>query len=259
MVDLGKPDSMRMAIRALRPDLIVNAAAYTAVDKAESEPTLAHAINGVAPGVLAEEARRLGAVLVHYSSDYVFDGLSHVPYVECDTPLPVNAYGRSKRAGEAAVAAIGGAYLILRTSWVYDSRGDNFLLKMLSAAEARDEVRVVDDQTGSPTWARALAKATVTLIRHTARVRDTPGVYHLAGIGAVTRYDFVRRALELSSRQHPLCKLARVLPAKSADFPLPAARPAYSALDSTKISETFGIEITGWETQLKDCLAHRVV
>jgi dTDP-4-dehydrorhamnose reductase len=251
--DLGRPDSMRTAIRELRPDLIVNAAAYTSVDKAEAEQTLAHSINGVAPGILAEEARKLGAVLVHYSSDYVFDGLSHLPYFESDTPRPINAYGRTKLAGEAAIAATGSAHLILRASWVYDSRGDNFLLKMLRSAQARDELRVVDDQTGSPTWARALAEATVTLIRDVARVREAPGVYHLAAMGAATRYDFIRRAIELSSGRSP-SKLAHVVRAKSADFPLPAARPAYSALDVTKMRETFGIKLSGWEAQLQQCL-----
>jgi dTDP-4-dehydrorhamnose reductase len=253
-IDLSRPETIRAAIRALRPDLIVNAAAYTKVDKAESEEALAHAINAIAPGVLAEEARRLDAVLVHYSSDYVFDGTSLSPCVESDAPRPINAYGRSKLDGEIAIAATGAMHLILRTSWVYDLRGQNFLVTMLRAAEERDELRVVDDQLGCPSWAHAIAEATVALVRDISRIRDAPGIYHLAPVGAVSRYDFVRRAVALAAQRRPLSKLARVVPARSADFPLPAARPAYSALDSARVRQTFGITMANWEIQLHDCL-----
>jgi dTDP-4-dehydrorhamnose reductase len=258
-IDLSRPETICAAIRALRPDLIVNAAAYTEVDKAESEETLAHAINAIAPGVLAEEARRLDAVLMHYSSDYVFDGTSPSAYVETDTPRPINAYGRSKLDGEIAVAATGARHLILRTSWVYDWRGQNFLATMLRAAEAREELRVVDDQLGCPTWAHAIAEATIALMRDIERIRDAPGTYHLAAVGAVSRYDFVRRAVALASQRRPLAKLAQVVPAKSVDFPLPAARPAYSALDSAKVRQTFGIAMAKWEIQLHQCLENASV
>lgn len=256
-IDLARPESTRAVIREFRPDVIVNAAAYTAVDKAESEPALAHAINGIAPGVMAEEARTCGALLMHYSTDYVFDGKSTVPYIESDTPHPVNEYGRSKLAGETAVTAAGGAYLILRASWVYDARGDSFLAKMLNAAETHDELRVVDDQTGSPTWARAIAEASVGLLRNASRIRQSPGIYHMAAAGAVNRYDFVRRALELASGLRMLPKMPRIVPAKTVEFPLPAARPCYSALASGKICEAFGVGLQDWENQLKRCLNER--
>ena len=253
-VDLAQPDSIRTAIRAARPDVIVNAAAYTAVDRAESEENLAHAINATAPGVMAEEAKRLGALLVHYSSDYVFDGVSRKPYVESDTTNPINAYGRSKLAGEAAIAAVGGAYLILRTSWLYDMRGHNFLVTMLRAAKERDELRVVDDQVGSPTWAHSVARATIGVLSDCARARNASGAYHLCASDAVSRYDFVRRLVALAPAQESRVKRVRVLRAKSVDFPLPATRPAFSALDATRLREAFSIELPDWETQLKQCL-----
>ena len=253
-VDLAQPDSIRTAIRATQPDVIVNAAAYTAVDRAETEEDLAHATNATAPGVMAEEAKRLGALLVHYSSDYVFDGASRRPYVESDPPNPINAYGRSKLAGEAAIAAVGGAYLILRTSWLYDMRGHNFLVTMLRAAEERDELCVVDDQVGNPTWAHSVAHATIGVLSDCGRARNATGVYHLCASDAVSRYDFVRRLVALAPADEPRAKLVRVLRAKSVDFPLPAPRPAYSALDATRLREAFGIELPDWETQLKQCL-----
>ena len=164
-MDLADPDSIRRAIRDARPEIIVNAAAYTKVDKAESEPDLAMQVNGVAPGIMAEEAKRLGAILVHYSTDYVFDGELDRPYVEDDPPNPVNAYGKTKLAGERAIEAVGGRHLILRTSWVYSARGSNFVLTVLRLAREKPELAMVDDQTGSPTWARALAEATAELLR----------------------------------------------------------------------------------------------
>ena len=163
-LDLSDPDSIRGKVREIRPDVIVNAGAYTAVDRAESEPELAMAVNGVAPGVLAEEAKQLGALLLHYSTDYVFDGTKAEPYLESDAPNPVSVYGSSKLAGEKAVEAVGGAYLIFRTSWVYGGRGKNFLLTMLRLAGEREELRVVDDQFGAPTWCRTIAEATAQVV-----------------------------------------------------------------------------------------------
>ena len=159
-MDLSDPDAIRRAVREAKPDLIVNAAAYTAVDQAESEPELALAINGVAPGILAEEAKRLGAALIHYSTDYVFDGSKAAPYTEDDEPRPINVYGRTKLAGERAIQAVDVPHLILRTSWVYGARGKNFLLTILRLAQEREELSIVDDQIGAPTWSRAIAMAT---------------------------------------------------------------------------------------------------
>jgi len=254
-LDLGQPDALRAAIRAARPDVIVNAAAYTAVDRAESEADLAHAINATAPGIMAEEAERLGALLVHYSSDYVFDGTSQKPYVESDAPNPINAYGRSKLAGEAAIAAAGGAHLILRTSWLYDMRGSNFVLTMLRLAEEREELRVVDDQVGCPTWARAAAEATLELLNHLPRAKKATGVYHLSARGSVNRYEFTRCLLALTSTRRAHVTQPRLLPIKTADFPSPAGRPRNCILDSTRMKETFGVALPDWEAQLRLCLA----
>lgn len=257
-LDLAQPDSLRAAIRAARPDVIVNAAAYTAVDRAESEEDLAHAINATAPGVMAEEAQRLGALLVHYSSDYVFDGASQKPYVESDTPNPINAYGRSKLAGEAAIAAAGGAYLILRTSWLYDTRGSNFVLTMLRLAGEREVLQVVDDQVGCPTWAHAVAEATLGLLSDLMHAKKASGVYHLSARGSVSRYEFTRRLLALTGALHAHAARPRVLPIKTADFPSPAARPRNCVLDNTRMRDTFGVALPDWEVQLRLCLAARV-
>ena len=254
-LDLAQPDSLRAAIRAARPDVIVNAAAYTAVDRAESEQALAHAINATAPGVMAEEAERLGALLVHYSSDYVFDGALHRPYVETDTPNPINAYGRSKLAGESAIAASGGAHLILRTSWLYDTRGRNFALTMLRLAEEREELRVVDDQVGCPTWARAVAEATLALVSDLTRAKNAAGVYHLSSRGSVSRYELTRRLLALTSARRAKAVQPRILPIRTADFPSAAARPLNCVLDNTCMKKTFGVSLQDWEAQLRLCLA----
>ena len=255
VVDLAQADSIRTAIRAAQPDVIVNAAAYTAVDRAESEEDLAHAINATAPGVMAEEAKRLGALLVHYSSDYVFDGASLKPYVESDTPNPINAYGRSKLAGEGAIAAVGGAHLILRTSWLYDMRGHNFLVTMLRAAEERDELCVVDDQVGCPTWARAVAEATLGLLSDLIRAKKASGIYHLSAGDSVSRYEFTRSLLALTGALRAHGEQPRVVPIKTADFPSTAARPRNCVLDNTRMKERFGVALPDWEAQLRLCLA----
>jgi dTDP-4-dehydrorhamnose reductase len=254
-LDLAQPDSLRAAIRAARPDVIVNAAAYTAVDRAEREQVLADAINATAPRVMAEEAARLGALLVHYSSDYVFDGASHKPYVENDTPNPINAYGRSKLAGEAAIAAAGGAYLILRTSWLYDMRGSNFVLTMLRLAEEREELRVVDDQVGCPTWARAVAESTLALVSDLTRAKNAAGGYHLSSRGSVSRYEFTRRLLALTSTWRAHAVPPRILPIKTVDFPSAAARPLNCVLDNDRMKKTFGVALPDWEAQLRLCLS----
>ena len=195
-MDLANPDSIRKVIRQVQPELIVNAAAYTAVDKAESEPDLAMAINGVAPGIMAEEAKRLNAAIIHYSTDYVFDGNSDRPYAENDAPNPVNVYGATKLAGERAIQSMGVAHLILRTSWVYGARGRNFLLTILKLAKERSELKIVNDQIGAPTWCRMLAEVTSQMVvqhyspvsRQAIPISEASGVYHVVPAGSVSWY-----------------------------------------------------------------------
>lgn len=251
-LDLTRPDTIRKTIRAVRPDVIVNAAGYTHVDSAESKPELMQ-VNAVAPGIMAEEAKRIGAIFVHYSSVYLFDGTRPSPYTEGDAPNPINEYGRSKLAGEHAITQVDGTHLILRASWVYDTRARNFVLTMLRLAAEREELRVVDDQVGSPTWARSIAETTAAILRDIPRARAAAGVYNLSALGAVSRHDFTQRMLELTRdlRSTPAPRLVRF---KTTDFPLPAARPLNSALDNTKLAATFAVPLTDWETQLRGCL-----
>jgi dTDP-4-dehydrorhamnose reductase len=249
-IDLAQPDTIRDAIRSMRPDVIVNAAAYTDVDRAESEPQLAHAVNAHAPGVIAEEAQRIGALLVHYSTDYVFDGAKTGAYAETDATNPLGVYGASKLCGEEAIAAAGGAFVILRSSWVYDSRGRNFVRAILKRADEHGELRVVDDQIGSPTWALAIAEATCELLADSERARAAPGVYHFTAAGSVSRYDLAARILE--KRGGPPVALHRV---RTADIASPAQRPLNCVLDVSRLEATFGISLPSWETQLDRCLA----
>ncbi len=244
-MDLAKADAVRARIREIKPDIIVNAAAYTAVDKAESEPDLAMAVNGVAPGIMADEAKRLGALLVHYSTDYVFDGTKSSPYTEEDVTNPLNLYGKTKLAGERAISASGADYLILRTSWVYSARGKNFLLTILRLATERPELKVVSDQWGAPTWARDIATTT-------ARILDgskEKGLFHLSASGATSWFGFASEILRISGHTLP------IRPIPSAEYPSPAARPANSVLDNTKFRTSFGLELPTWQSSLKHCLA----
>src|SRR5688572_30739222 len=215
-MDLADPDSIHRAIADARPEVIVNAAAYTAVDKAESEPESAMRVNGVAPGIIAEEAARIGALVVHYSTDYVFDGAKDAPYREDDPAAPLSVYGRTKLAGEEAVRAAGGPHLIFRTSWVYAARGSNFLLTMLKLARERRELRIVDDQVGAPTWARSIAELTAQALgvdgAGPGPARQRSGTYHLAAAGAVSWYGFA----------HAIFRAAR---ARRSDFNAPAVAP----------------------------------
>jgi len=253
-VDLAKPASLPGLVRAVNPQVIINAAAYTNVDKAESEAEQAHQINAVAPGVLAEEAKRLGAAFIHYSTDYVFDGQKGLPYVESDAPHPLNVYGQTKLEGEQAVQAAGGAYLILRTSWVYSLRQGGFVTKVLQWAREQETLRVVDDQISSPTWARMLAEATALAL---AQGRDDPveyihekaGLYHLAGSGACSRYEWAQAILELDPKKSEQ-KVRQLLPAKSSQFPTPAERPLVSVLDCGKFEQVFGLRLPIWEVGL---------
>lgn len=258
--DLSQPESLRATVRELAPRLIVNAAAYTAVDRAESEPELARRINAEAPGVLAEEARRAGAWLIHYSTDYVFDGTKEGAYVETDMPNPGNVYGVTKRAGEQAIAASGAKHLILRTSWVYGLRGGNFLLTMRRLARERESLNIVDDQIGAPTWCRGIAEATGQIAAQLFSSQRSPaldqvdltGIYHLACQGATSWYGFARAILENDARSGaPLPKLA---PIPTSAYPTPARRPLNSRLDGGKLERVFGLRLPPWEAALCMCM-----
>jgi dTDP-4-dehydrorhamnose reductase len=266
-LDLADAAQIRDVVARLRPRLIINAAAYTAVDRAEAEEGIAFAINARAPGVLAEEAARLNVPLIHYSTDYVFDGSGLAdasgggqrPYRESDPTAPIGIYGRSKRAGEEAVLAAGGAALIFRTAWLYGERGRNFLLTMLRLAAERDEVRVVDDQVGCPTWARLVAEATAQIIAATgaaaggaSALGERQGIYHLACGGATSWHGFAAEifsAVAAAGRRAP-----RLTPIPTRDYPTPAARPAYSVLDGAAVRRAFAVEMPDWRIGLALCL-----
>lgn len=251
-LDLAKPEALRAAVRAIAPMAIVNAAAYTAVDKAEAEPDLAAAINAVAPAILAEEAKRLGALLIHYSTDYVFDGTKPTAYAEDDTPAPLSAYGRSKLVGDQAIAAVAGRHLIFRTSWVYGLHGANFMKTILRLGHERDELRVVGDQFGAPTWTRHLADVTALIL---AREEVPGGLYHLAAAGETSWHGYAEAIFAEALRAGLLEKAPTVHRIASADYPLSAARPANSRLDCSRFQRDFGLALPDWRTGLIDCLA----
>jgi dTDP-4-dehydrorhamnose reductase len=251
-IDVTDHASLERVLVALRPKLIVNAVAYTAVDRAEEEPKLATAINATAVGVLGAVAARIGAAVVHYSTDYVYSGVTDRPWREDDTAAPVNAYGRSKLAGDEALLASGADALILRTSWVYDRRGRNFLLTMRRLLAERDEVRVVADQIGAPTWARLIAQGTALILAQTAvdgfRLGDRRGVYNLTCGGATSWHGFAEAIRDFSGAR---CK---VIPVATAEYPLPAPRPPDSRLDNAKVEATFGVRLPDWHDALRLCL-----
>ena len=253
-IDLTDVNQTRQLVRSIQPQLIVNAAAYTNVDQAETEKEIAFAINGVAPGVLAEEAKKIGSIFVHYSTDYVFDGQKGKAYLEEDQPNPINFYGESKLAGELAVQEVNGMHLILRTSWVYSLRRPCFVTKVLQWAREKKTLRIVEDQIANPTWCRTLAEITSQILGKENRtlvdwLDQKKGIYHVAGKGSTTRYEWVKIILE----EDPQCnqhKVERILPAKTSEFHTPAARPAFSALNCDKVEEVFKIRIPPWEEQL---------
>ncbi len=246
-LDLADAEAVAATVRRVKPQIIVNAAGYTAVDRAESEPALADAINARAPAILAEEAKRLDALLIHYSTDYVFDGASSEAYDERALPNPLNVYGRSKLAGERAIASAGGAHLVLRTSWIYGWHGQNFLLTMKRLAATRDELRVVADQFGVPNWSRVLAEATATLLaRGAAALAGKSGIYHLSGRGRASWFDFARAIFD--DAEPP-----RVIPITTAEYPTPARRPASAVLATSKFEETFGFALPDWRESLAAC------
>lgn len=244
--DLANADELIARVREARPQVIVNAAAHTAVDRAEQEEALAFAVNAKAPALLAEEAKRLGACLVHYSTDYVFDGAKRTPYVESDAPGPLQVYGRSKLAGEQGIRAAGGEHLILRSSWVYAERGRNFVLTMLDKARSGARLRVVADQWGTPTWASDIAALTAALLG----LRERPaGTFHAAAAGATTWWEFSREIFHLAGLP------AEVEPVSTAEYANPTPRPAYSVLDSGLLARTSGLAAIGhWRERLAACL-----
>lgn len=252
-LDLAQPEGMREPLRQLAPDLIINAAAHTAVDQAESEAPLAYAINAEGPRVLAEEAARLGTPLIHYSTDYVFDGNKTTPYVEDDPVHPLGVYGQSKLAGEQAIAAVGAQHLILRTSWVYSLHGRNFLLTMQRLLQERPQLKVVDDQIGAPTWAGTIAASTRALIeRWQAGQAGAWGTYHLTAQGETSWFGFAQAIAEqLKARGLPCAEL---LPIPSSEYPTPARRPLNSRLDCSRLAREWQVSQPHWQQALIDCL-----
>ena len=251
--DLSKADQLRETVQRVRPDLIVNAAAYTAVDKAEAEPDLAKAVNADAPAILAEEAKKLNAALVHYSTDYVFDGSKAGPYTEEDDPQPINVYGKTKADGDAAVLTSGIPHFVFRTTWVYGLRGKNFLLTMQRLAGERDELKIVDDQIGTPTWSRTIAQTTANILTQmleNGAIQNASGLYNLSCSGQTSWFGFARAIIEPSGLAHP----PRLTPIPTAEFPTPAARPKNSVLSHEKMKNAFGILLPDWSDTLKSCL-----
>jgi len=268
-MDLSQQSSIRRTIADVRPSMIINAAAYTAVDLAEEEPDYAQMVNGNAPGVMAEEAAKIGALLIHYSTYYVFDGRKQKPYVETDQPNPINAYGMTKLIGERAIESSGANYLIFRTSWVYSTRGKNFLLTILRLAREREELKIVDDQIGIPNWSHAIAEATAAVISKMRRPgakssrpknpKTVRGIYHMAGAGETSWFGFAEAILaeirkggfaSTIMEQVPVMTKS-IRPITTAEYPTRARRPLYSVLDSGKLKKTFGVELPTWKQQLK--------
>jgi dTDP-4-dehydrorhamnose reductase len=260
-IDLSQPKNLPVLIREIQPDVIFNATAYTAVDQAESEADLAYAINGLAPGILAEAAQKQGAALIHYSTDYVFDGKKGKPYLETDVPKPVGVYGSSKLAGEQAISTVGGKYLILRTSWLYSLRRDSFVTKVLKWARQNTQLRIVTDQVSNPTWARMLAEISAQLLVKAIQqsgaenqlnnwLGERKGIYHLAGSGFTSRLEWARAILQFDP--HPNEQVVNALEAAyTTEFPTPAQRPLFSALNCDHFTKTFGLLLPPWEEALK--------
>ena len=254
--DLTNPDSIRSAIQAVKPHFIINAAAYTAVDAAEQDEQVAMQINGEAPGIMAELAHIHGCILLHYSTDYVFDGSASEPYNEITPTSPLGVYGKTKRAGEQAIQQSQAKHLILRTAWVYGSHGKNFYNTMRRLAKEREELSVVNDQIGSPTWSRHIAEATAQLIAQTKRAPDYlashSGTYHLTNAGQCSWYDFAKVIIEAIPAEQNRCHTIKPIPSEA--YPTPAKRPAYSVLDNSKLSKSFGLQLPDWRVALKQCM-----
>ena len=259
-MDLSNSDALRQKIREIKPDVIMTAAAYTAVDKAEEEPDLAMQINGHAPGVLAEEAKQLGALLFHYSTDYVFNGEKNSPYIETDIPDPVNEYGKSKLAGEQAIQSVNADYLILRTSWVYASRGHNFMHSMLRFAAEREKLSIVSDQVGAPTSARFIAEVSAQVLWQALSERQqgnfASGLYHLSSSGETSWHGFAKEIIEMAKKILPDTeyKVKEIKPISTKEYPTPAKRPMSSRLSSEYLAKTYGLHLPDWDQLLELCM-----
>lgn len=250
-IDLTSPDSIRKWVRETSPGVIVNAAAYTAVDKAETDVERCQKINGEAPGILAEEARRAGAWIVHYSTDYIFDGTKREPYTEDEPPNPLSAYGRSKLSGDQAVRAANPNHLIFRLCWVYGARGQNFMLTMMRLAREREKLRVVSDQFGCPTWSRLIAETTALAVQRVLAAAEPgrfAGTYHLAASGQTHWHGFAQAIIDLVPATEKKCQSLEAIP--TSEYPLPAKRPAYSVLSCEKLNRTFGLQLPDWRESL---------
>jgi len=260
-MNLADPSQIRRVVRKIKPELIINAGAYTAVDKAESDQELAKAVNGIAPKILAEEAKNNDALLIHYSTDYSYNGeMSHRPYLESDSPSPNSVYGKTKLQGDQAIEKSGASHLIFRTGWVYSKRGESFLRTILKLAKEKNELRVVNDQTGTPTWCRSIAEATCKSIKNILEKRkgslsktaaSISGVYHMTCQGATNWHRFAQTILELSCPDN----MPKLLAISTKEYPTPAIRPTYSVLSNSKLKKNFGIELPHWEHALKQCLS----
>jgi dTDP-4-dehydrorhamnose reductase len=254
-INLTDTPALRALVAGTRPAVVVNAAAYTAVDKAETETELCRQINAVAPGVLAEAAKKVGALMVHYSTDYIFDGTNTLPYVETDAPNPLGVYGRSKLEGDRVVKASGADHLIFRLCWVYGARGQNFMLTMQRLAREREKLRVVGDQLGCPTWSRMIAETTALALKQVLAGADRSaynGEYHLAAFGQTSWHGFASRIIELMPEAERECHAVEQI--TTAEYPTPAKRPANSVLDCGKLQKTFGLRLPHWETSLLQVL-----
>jgi dTDP-4-dehydrorhamnose reductase len=253
-IDLSNAKELRVLIQQVRPNVIINAAAYTNVDKAEEEAELARKVNAIAPAIMAEEIKKLSGSLVHYSTDFVFNGTKRTPYTEADAPDPINKYGATKLEGDQLVQEIAGNYLIFRTSWVYSLRQGGFVTKVLQWARTQEILRIVDDQFGSPTWARLLSEVTAQVLAQgignpSDYLKSRSGLYHLAGSGSCSRYEWARAILELDPQKEEQ-RNKQILPAKSKEFPTLAARPEFSALDCSLFEKTFEFQIPKWQKSL---------
>jgi dTDP-4-dehydrorhamnose reductase len=254
-INFSDTPALRQFVAGTRPDVVVNAAAYTAVDKAETETELCRQVNAVAPGVLAGEAKKLGALMVHYSTDYVFDGTKTSPYIETDAPNPLGAYGRTKLEGDQAVKASGANHLIFRLCWVYGARGQNFMLTMQRLAREREKLRVVGDQFGCPTWSRMIAETTALALKQVLAGADRSAYndeYHLAAGGQANWHEFASRIIELMPEAERKCRAVEKI--TTPEYPTPAKRPAHSVLDCGKLQKTFGLRLPDWEASLRQVL-----
>lgn len=255
-LDLASPDALRAALKQHKPSVILNAAAYTQVDKAESEPELAHAVNAAAPAIIAEYCAAHAIPLVHFSTDYVFDGSGSTPWTEDDATSPLSVYGATKRAGEEAIVASGCAYLIFRTSWVYAETGRNFLTTILHLAREREELKIVSDQMGAPTYAGQLAEAVLQALSNAQTTEHFPnGIYHLTHSGITSWHGFATAIVE-EARAHETLQVKRILPIPSAEYPTPATRPLFSALNCTKAKRILGVALPAWQEGLRACMTN---